>query len=152
MLTAIETELQENSVLRPHGRCTSSTQVWRQGRQCHWTLQDTYYIRPHCPDTESKQLHLTLRNKHRKTAKMRRQRNMAQMKQHTKTPEKELNKIEISNLSEAEFKILVRSRPKEYSGHFNSVGGLRPQGAPGCPWLPQMRISLSPKSSLRAPS
>ena len=37
-------------------------------------------------------------------AKMRRQRNMAQMKEHTKTPEKELNKVEISNLSDAEFK------------------------------------------------
>ena len=37
---------------------------------------------------------------------MRRQRNMAQMKSQIKTPEKELNKMEISNLSDAEFKIL----------------------------------------------
>ena len=35
---------------------------------------------------------------------MRRQRNMAQMKEQNKTPEKELNKMEISNLSDAEFK------------------------------------------------
>ena len=35
---------------------------------------------------------------------MRRQRNMEQMKEQIKTPEKELNKMEISNLSDAEFK------------------------------------------------
>ena len=35
---------------------------------------------------------------------MRRQRNMAQMKGETKTPEKELKEMEISNLSDAEFK------------------------------------------------
>ena len=32
---------------------------------------------------------------------------MAQMKEQNKTPEKELNKTEISNLSDAEFKTLV---------------------------------------------
>ena len=32
---------------------------------------------------------------------------MAQMKEQIKTPEKELNKMEVSNLSQAEFKILV---------------------------------------------
>ena len=37
------------------------------------------------------------RNKHREAAKMKRQRNMAQMKGQIKTPEKELNKMEISN-------------------------------------------------------
>ena len=37
---------------------------------------------------------------------MRRQRNMAQMKEQNKTSEKELNKMEISNLSDAEFKTL----------------------------------------------
>ena len=44
---------------------------------------------------------------------MRRQRNMAQMKEETKSPEKELNKVEISNLSEAEFKTLVIRMLKE---------------------------------------
>ena len=34
---------------------------------------------------------------------------MAQMKEQIKTPEKELNKMEISNLSDAEFKTLVLS-------------------------------------------
>ena len=38
---------------------------------------------------------------------MRRQRNRAQMKEQIKTPEKKLNKMEISNLSEAEFKTLI---------------------------------------------
>ena len=32
---------------------------------------------------------------------------MAQMKEQNKTPEKELNKMEISNLSDAQFKTLV---------------------------------------------
>ena len=53
---------------------------------------------------ESKQLYLIHRNKHREAAKMRRQINMAQMKKQNKTPEKELNKIEISNPSDVVFK------------------------------------------------
>ena len=69
-----------------------------RGGLCHWTIQDTYYLRPHYKDTESKQLYLIYRNKHREAAKMRRQRNMAQMKEHIKTPEKDLNEMEISNL------------------------------------------------------
>ena len=44
---------------------------------------------------------------------MRRQRNMTQMKEQIKTPEKELNKMEISNLSDAEFKTLVIRMLKE---------------------------------------
>ena len=54
--------------------------------------------------------------RHREAAKMRRQRNMAQMKEQLKTPEKELNKMEINNLSEAEFKALVIRRLQEFSG------------------------------------
>ena len=38
---------------------------------------------------------------------MRRQRNMARMKEHIKTPERELNEIEISNMSREEFNTLV---------------------------------------------
>ena len=34
---------------------------------------------------------------------MRRQRNMTQMKEQNKTPEKEVNQMEISNLLDAEF-------------------------------------------------
>ena len=54
----------------------------------------------HTTKTESKELYIIHRHKHREAAKMRRQRNMTQMKEQTKTPEKELNKMEVSNLSE----------------------------------------------------
>ena len=62
---------------------------------------------------ESKQLDLTHRNKHTEAAKMRRQRNMAQMKERIKTLGKELNKMEKRNLSDAEFKTLVIRMLKE---------------------------------------
>ena len=52
---------------------------------------------------------------------MRRQRNMAQMKEQIKTPGKELNKVEVSNLSDAEFKILVIRMFKELSEDLNSI-------------------------------
>ena len=45
---------------------------------------------------ESKQRYLIHRNRHREAAKLRRQRNMAQMKEQNKTPKKELNKMEIA--------------------------------------------------------
>ena len=41
---------------------------------------------------------------------MRRHRNMTQMREQIKTPEKELNEMEISNLSDAEFKTLDLGR------------------------------------------
>ena len=52
---------------------------------------------------------------------MRRQRNMAQMKEKNKTPEKELSKTEISNLSDTEFKTLVIRMLKKLTGYFNSI-------------------------------
>ena len=52
---------------------------------------------------------------------MRRQRNMAQIKELIKTPEKELNRMEISNLSDAEFKTLVIRMLKELSEDLNSI-------------------------------
>ena len=52
---------------------------------------------------------------------MRRRRNMAQMKEQNKTPEKELNKIETSNLSDAEFKTLVIRMLQELIGYFNGI-------------------------------
>ena len=70
---------------------------------------------------ESKQLQLIHRNKHREAAKMRRQRNMAQMKEQIKTPEKELNKMEISNLSDVEFETLVIRMLKELSEDLSSI-------------------------------
>ena len=52
---------------------------------------------------------------------MRKQRNMAQMKEQNKTTKKELNKMEISNLSDAEFKTLVVRMLNELSWYFNSI-------------------------------
>ena len=52
---------------------------------------------------------------------MRRQRNMAQMKEQIRTPDKELNKMEISNLSDAEFKMLVIRMLKELRENRKSI-------------------------------
>ena len=52
---------------------------------------------------------------------MRRQRNMAQMKEQIKTPGKELNKVEVSNLSDAEFKTLLIEMLKELSEDLSSI-------------------------------
>ena len=46
---------------------------------------------------------------------------MDQMKKQIKTPEKELNKMDISNLSGAEFKALVIRMLKELSEDLNSI-------------------------------
>ena len=44
---------------------------------------------------------------HRKTDKMKRQRAIYQMKEKEKTPEKQLNEVEIGNLPEKEFRIII---------------------------------------------
>ena len=44
---------------------------------------------------------------HRKIDKMKRQRAIYQMKEQDKTPEKQLNEVEISNLPEKEFRIMI---------------------------------------------
>ena len=46
---------------------------------------------------------------------------MAQMKEQIKTPEKELNEMEVSNLSDAEFKTLFIRMLKELSEDLNSI-------------------------------
>ena len=46
---------------------------------------------------------------------------MAQVKEQNKTPEKGLNKKEISNLSDAEFKTLVVRMLKELSKDISSI-------------------------------
>ena len=43
------------------------------------------------------------------------------MKEQIKTPEKELNKMEISNLSDAEFKTLVIRMLKEFSKDLSNI-------------------------------
>ena len=52
---------------------------------------------------------------------MRRQRTISQMKEQNKTPEKELNKMETSNLLDGEFKTLVIRMLSELSENFNSI-------------------------------
>ena len=47
--------------------------------------------------------------------------NMAQMKEQIKTPEKELNEMKISSLSDAEFKTLVIRTLKELSEDLSSI-------------------------------
>ena len=44
---------------------------------------------------------------HRKIDKMKRQRTISQMKEQDKTPEKQLNEVEIGNLPEKEFRIMI---------------------------------------------
>ena len=56
---------------------------------------------------------------------MRKQRNMAQMKEQIKTSEKELNEMEISNLSGAEFKTLAIQMLKEFSEEHNTIKGIQ---------------------------
>ena len=52
---------------------------------------------------------------------MRIQRNVAQMREQNKTPEKELNKMEMSNISDTELKTLVVRMLKELSKDLNSI-------------------------------
>ena len=46
---------------------------------------------------------------------------MAQIKAQIKTPEKELNEVDICNLSDAEFKMLLIRMLKELSEGLNSI-------------------------------
>ena len=52
---------------------------------------------------------------------MRRQSNMAQMKEQNKTPEKELNEMEITDLSDSEFKTLSVRMLRELIGYSNNI-------------------------------
>ena len=56
---------------------------------------------------------------------MRRERQMVQMKEWIKTPEKERNKMDISNLSDAEFKTLVINILKEITEDLNSIKNIQ---------------------------
>ena len=52
---------------------------------------------------------------------MKRQRSTAQMKEQLKTPQKDLKEMEMSNLSDAEFKTLLIRMLKELSVYFTSI-------------------------------
>ena len=108
------------------------------------TLQDTYYIRADYQEKKSRQLYPIHRNKHREHAKMRRQRNMAQVKEQIRTPEKELNKMEVSNLSDAEFTTLVIRILKEISEDLGSIKKIQPETKPT---LTQIKNNLQGNNS-----
>ena len=57
----------------------------------------------HNPAACGKKTHI-----HRKIDKMKRQRAMYQMKEQGKTPEKQLNEVEIGNIPEKEFRMIVK--------------------------------------------
>ena len=81
-----------------------------------------------------------------------RQRNMAQMKEQIKTPEKELNEMEMSNLSDAQFKTLVIRMLKELSKNFNNTKKMQSKtkdtlieiknNFPWLVWLSGLSVSL----------
>ena len=52
---------------------------------------------------------------------MRKQRNMAQVKEQNKTPEKEPNEMEITILPDTEFKTLVIRMLKEFIEYGNNI-------------------------------
>ena len=52
---------------------------------------------------------------------MRRQRNIAQIKEQNKTPEKELSETEIVNLSDSEFKTLVIKMLRDLIEHSKEI-------------------------------
>ena len=58
---------------------------------------------------------------------MRRQRDKAHMKEQNKTPEKELNEMEINSLSDAELKTLVIRMLQELSEDLRSIQNIQPE-------------------------
>ena len=52
---------------------------------------------------------------------MRRQRNMSQIKEQNKTPEKELNEIKVNNIIDAEFKTLVLRILNKFMGRVDEL-------------------------------
>ena len=66
------------------------------------------------------------------------------MKEQNKTPEKELNKMETSNLSDAEFKTLVIRMLKEGSGDLNSIKKIQSEMKDT---LPEIKTNLQGNNS-----
>ena len=90
----------------------------RSRRLHHWVPQYSYYRKPPHEDKQEKQINPISRNKQtnkQKTPKIGRQRNNPQSKGKRESPEKELNEIEASNLSDTEFKVMVIKMLKQLS-------------------------------------
>ena len=69
---------------------------------------------------------------------------MAQMKEQIKTPEEELNKMEIRNLSEAEFKTLVIRIVKELTEDLSNVKKIQSEMKD---WLIEIKNNLQGNNS-----
>ena len=108
-------------VYTAHGKDTLESSAWVTGYAVPQDPTGTSYIRPRYQDRESLLLYLIHRNKHREADRIKKQRNMAQMKEQIKTPEKQLNKRKINKLSDAEFKTVVIRMLGELSEDLNSI-------------------------------
>lgn len=58
-------------------------------------------------DWEKELFHLTHRNQHRESSKMKKQRSMSQTKEQDTTLGKNLNEKEVTNLADKKFKVMV---------------------------------------------
>ena len=92
-----------------------------EGCMYHWILKDIYYISSPYQAQEMQQFYLIHSNKHRETAKMRRQRNMAPNETTEQNSRKELNKMDTSNLLDAELKTLVIRMLSELRGRVDEL-------------------------------
>ena len=63
------------------------------------------------------------RNKHKESHKVKRQRSISKLKGKEESPEKELNVIEASDLSDTELKIMVIRMLKELSEDYSEIYG-----------------------------
>ena len=84
------------------------------------------YIKPVCQEWKKWLFYLRHRNQHRELRIMKKQGTMFQTKEQDKSPETNLNKIEMSDLPDREFKIMVmkmftevRRAMSEQSENFN---------------------------------
>ena len=120
MTKAIKAQLQQKNAHNPHGVAPGGSSSVYKG--CCATR--TYRIPTHkatLPILRDIAVLLIHRNKDTEAAKMRRQRNMSQMKEQSKTPEKKLDKMETSNLPDAAFKTLVKEMLNEPRGRVDEL-------------------------------
>ena len=95
----------------------------RSRRLHHCVPQVSYHRRSHQEDRESKQINLICRNKQEESHKMRRQIKNLQSKRKEESPERVLNEIKASKLSDTEFKIMVIRMVKDLSENYKELQG-----------------------------
>lgn len=86
-------------------RPTQGTPLEHRGRLHFWAPQDNSYIRLFLQDQEMAE-QPKRKNKHR-LGKIKRQKNMFQSREQDKTSKKEINKMDIGNPLNKEFKLMV---------------------------------------------